>query len=487
LTKRDAEGLFDLILKFAGYGFNKSHSTGYAMVAFQTAFLKTYFPVQYMSAVLTYESVSTEKVAKYIEEAGRMSHGDHVGIAVRPPDVNISGIGFTPAFDRDEVRDPSHGHIRFGLGAIRGVGSKAVQAILEARDEAGPFKDLFDFCERVPTNAANKTTIEALVKCGAFDSVHGCEARAALAEAIESAIARGQRAAADRRSGQTNLFELFSAGPAAEPEACRLPDTPPWSASETLREEKAVLGFYVSSHPLEQHAATLERYSTSRAGDLGSLAVETDVTIGGLVTALRKVTARRGRMQGQTMGIITLEDPSGPVEIVAFPAVWAKVATVVVPDQLIFARGKIKDRDGQRSIALDSVVPLELADSLAVGCRIRLPEIDRCPLDPPLTAILKELRGLLLDAGSSNGGTVPLRLELPLRGQLVVIAAGVSRVAASAAFARRVDDLLATPGACRFLGPSRLAAPVRPNELEDLAVPPLMPGFEEPWELGAPN
>ncbi|MCG8461023.1 MAG: DNA polymerase III subunit alpha, partial [Holophagales bacterium] len=286
LSKRDASEVFDLILKFAGYGFNKSHSTGYAIVAYQTAYLKTYFPVQYMAAVLTFEAANTDKVVQYIDECHRVLFPDgQIGVDVRAPDINTSGVGFTPVFAEGEPRDANHGHIRFGLAAVKGVGEKAVNAIIDQRKADGPYEGVWDFCERVPSSFANKSTNEALIKCGAFDRVHGPESRAALLVALEGAMSAGQRAAADRASGQSNLFGLLTEEAGAAAPTPALPSVPPWDSVQQLKEEKSVLGFYVSSHPLDQHAEALEAFGNARALDLAHLSDGAQVVIGGLITS----------------------------------------------------------------------------------------------------------------------------------------------------------------------------------------------------------
>jgi DNA polymerase-3 subunit alpha len=195
-----------MILKFAGYGFNKSHSTGYAIIAYQTAYLKTYFPVHYMAALLTYESVSTDKVVEYIDECRRVrTPNGRIGIEVLPPDINSSFTDFTVVYDKNEPRDPNHGHVRFGLGAVKGVGNKAVEAVIEARTSGGPFKSLFDFCERVSSGAVNKSCLEALIKCGAFDALHGTAHRSAMIAGVELAVARGAQEA-ELRNADDFLF-----------------------------------------------------------------------------------------------------------------------------------------------------------------------------------------------------------------------------------------------------------------------------------------
>ncbi len=258
LPKRKAGELFDLILKFAGYGFNKSHSVGYSVLAYQTAYMKTYFPIQFMAAVLTYEADNTDKLSVYLDEAKRVRLPDgERGVEVKPPDINLSGVRFDVVYQEGQEPTPSAGHVRFGLSAVKGVGGKAVEAILETRRDSGAFESLYDFCERVPLAAVNRSTIEALIKAGAFDSVHDMEQRAAMAEALDGAIRSGQRAAADRESGQTNLFGTVIETPDDESPSAQLPDVEPWSVAEQLKHEKAALGFFASRHPLEVRAGNI--------------------------------------------------------------------------------------------------------------------------------------------------------------------------------------------------------------------------------------
>ncbi|GIK18561.1 MAG: DNA polymerase III subunit alpha [Leptolyngbya sp. PLA2] len=398
-----AEELFELILKFAGYGFNKSHSTGYAIVAYQTAYLKTYFPNQYMAAFLTYESQAQKasdwtpyledcKRTRFIEPAtGRVLR---IGVEVRPPDVNLSQAEFSVVFDEGEPRDAHHGHVRFGLRAIKGAGAKAIEAIMRERDgeteksrgqrselplldasmprsldaplqvnvSHKPFASLFDFCERVPQNAVNKATIEALVKSGAFDSLHGRERRAAMIATIEQAVAAGQKAAHDRATGQGQLFGFGS-----EPEqAAGMPGAPTplapaqaWSESETLRNEKDALGFYVSSHPLEQWASWIAVFASHRVQDLHDLPEDTRVRLAVLAQSVRTTVVRNGRSAGQKMAMITVEDLTGAADAVLFADAYARYGHVLGTDAPFFLLGRIDRSRGEPQVIADSLVPID--------------------------------------------------------------------------------------------------------------------------------
>ncbi len=465
VAKKEAVNLFELIQKFAGYGFNKSHSTGYAIVAYQTAYLKTYFPVQYMASVLTFESVNTEKLVKYIEESKRALLPDGSrGIDIRPPDINTSEVGFTPVFAEDEARAPSNGHIRFGLAAIKGVGEKAIRAIIGERDEGGPFSSLHDFCARVPLGQVNRATIDALIKCGAFDTVHGGEARSALAEALDGAIRRGHKKAEDRASGQTNLFEIPSVeGQPAEPPVIALPSVDPWPLKEQLKFEKGVLGFYVSSHPLEEYLDPLERFGNTSAGELAQLSDGVEVILGGLVTQVRKRITQRGRSAGQTMAICTMEDPTGTVEVVAFSEIYAHYGHLLEEDSIVFVIGKLQKRDTVPSILVSRVIPLDNAQQLTRGVRIVLRSQDLPNAENggagELRQVLTRLRDLLWESnGGSNGRAVGVAIEVHTPEEIVTVGLNGTQVKVGPEMAGRVDEILGASECCELVGPRRLQA-----------------------------
>ncbi|MEM6794079.1 MAG: DNA polymerase III subunit alpha [Acidobacteriota bacterium] len=468
LKKRESTQVFDLILKFAGYGFNKSHSTGYAIVAYQTAYLKTYFPVQYMSAVLSFEAENTDKVVKYIEEAGRILFPDgHTGADVRAPDINTSGVRFTPVFSEGEPQDANHGHIRFGLSAVKGVGSKAIRAVIEERRAEGPFKNLWEFCERVSLQAVNKATLEALVKCGSFDRVHGGEARSALMAALEGAISAGQRAAADRASGQSNLFGLLGGGdassaPVKAPEPT-LPSVPPWEPLEQLKEEKSVLGFYVSAHPLDQHADAVERFGNARACDLTQLQDASQVLIGGLITSIRRITIQRGRSAGKQMAVLGFEDRTGPVDAVVFSEAYAKFQGRLDEDRVVFLGGKLQQREDGPSVVVERVIPIDRATELAQGLCVVI-DADRLSAEPnqgPLTAVerrLGRLRDLFRESLMGEGNAVPVKFEVHEAGKVVLVDGNGLRPKLRRGLTERIEQTLGQPDCCRLDGPPRLRA-----------------------------
>jgi DNA polymerase-3 subunit alpha len=421
--------LFELILKFAGYGFNKSHSTGYAIVAYQTAYLKTHFPLHYMAAVLTYEAGTTEKVIEYIDECKKLLKPDgRRGVEVRPPDINLSDVGFTVVYMPGEEKTPSTGHIRFGLHAVKGVGEKAIRSIVAEREKNGPFVGLFDFCERVDLKAINRSTIEALIKCGAFDSLHGLEQRAAMCDALESAVKAGQRAASDRASGQLNMFGMpvdggENADESQEKQQVPLPSVAPWTTAELLSYEKEVMGFYVSSHPLDEHVDTIDRFGTVTVADIAGLPADQKVVLGGMLTRVRPTIVKNGRSAGQKMAMITLEDKRGKIDGVLFSDSYAMNYMHMELDEVVFLCGKVDRRREEPSIVVDKVVPVKQAsNTLAEAIKIVIKEPGNVSRNGESREQMNKLKELLRQAGlrsSGGGGAAGVLFELHQQGTVV--------------------------------------------------------------------
>ncbi len=364
LQKKQADELFELILKFAGYGFNKSHSTGYAIVAYQTAYLKTYFPNQYMAAFLTFES-QAQKVSDwvpYLDDCRKTRFPDgSVGVEVRSPDVNLSDADFSVVFDEDEPRDSHHGTVRFGLKALKGAGEKAIDAIITERQENGPYESLFDFCERVPAGVVNKATIEALIKSSAFDNVHTRDERAAMIASIDQAVSAGQKMAKDRAAGQSQLFGAGddSAAVSTEPAETPLAKADAWTESELLAFEKDVLGFYVSSHPIDRWRNWASVFITARSDVMRDLKQDSRVVLAGLVQSARHIVVRSGRSAGQKMAILTFEDLVGSVEAVLFTDCFLKFSHLVEEDSMVFLLGRIDHSRGDPQVIVERVVPID--------------------------------------------------------------------------------------------------------------------------------
>ncbi len=339
--------IWQIIMAFAGYGFNKSHSTRYARVAYQTAYMKAYHPVAFMAAVLTYEMVSTEKVVEYIEECKRM------GIEVQPPSVNESAVAFTVVDDR----------IRFGLAAVKGVGERAVEAIIQARQQGGPFRSLFDFAERVDLKQVNRSVVDSLIKCGAFDGL-GAH-RAQMLAGLERALAQGSRVQSDKRSGQESLFG-GGGGSDAGKDNQALPEVPEPQPNDLLAMEKEVLGFFVSASPLSQHQDILKRFSRTTTADLKEKVDGDPALIGGYITSRRTKPTKRGKM-----AICLLQDFDGSVECIAFDKTIADYDALLTEDQVVLIVGEVSRRWEEPTVRVQAVyaieeVPEKLSEALCI-------------------------------------------------------------------------------------------------------------------------
>ncbi|RMF86019.1 MAG: DNA polymerase III subunit alpha [Planctomycetota bacterium] len=353
-----AEKIFEDILRFGGYAFNKAHSTGYARVAFNTAYLKAYYPVEFMAAVLTYESSNSDKIALYLDECRRLRQPDgSVGIPVMPPDVNTSEEEFTTIYEQPPTLERrTRGEIRFGLAAINGLGHKAIQAILAARREGGRFRDIFDFCERVDLTVVNRAALEALIKAGAFDSTGAM--RRGLMDVLDAAVQLGQQAQRDKRDGQLDMFGEFSAH---EP-----PPAPPipnheWSDAEMLAYEKATLGFYITKHPLTQYLDLVERFGTHDTRTIRRAPADARVVFGGLLAKVRGVAIRNGPSKGKKLLIAEMEDLLGSIEGIIFPDQSPELQPLLKPDTVIFVEGLVDRRREEPAIRVERIIPVERA------------------------------------------------------------------------------------------------------------------------------
>jgi DNA polymerase-3 subunit alpha len=336
INEKSAVQVFDLMEQFAQYGFNKSHSTAYALLAYQTAYLKVHHPAQFMAALFTSESGNTDKIVMYIAECKDM------GIKVLPPDINESMLQFHSI----------GGSIRFGLLAIRNVGEGAIKSVLEYREKNGKFRNLFQFCEEVDSRSLNKRVLESLVKSGSLDSF-GWK-RSQCMSMIDAAIEHGQKARRDRESGQKGLFSVMMAGQPALPEP-EPPDLPEWSLEERLVQEKETLGFYVSGHPLDRYAEEIKRFSKKTLAELVGESKTGDCKVAGIITDFRQ----RRTKKGDLMAVFKLEDLSGSVETVVFPNAYQKFEPYLTADNPLLISGKFEFEDERsfKIIAMD-VEPL---------------------------------------------------------------------------------------------------------------------------------
>jgi DNA polymerase-3 subunit alpha len=383
VSKEKAQEIFEHILKFGGYGFNKSHSTRYAIIAFQTAYLKVYHPVEYMSALLTFEMGDTDKVVEYIEECRRMTLPDGKrGVGVLPPDVNLSDKDFTPIYEEKQEgkrkEKKREGVIRFGMMAVRGVGEKAVEAIIAERKAHGAFHSLYEFCERVDLRQVTRATIEALVKCGAFSAMGG--KRSQLLHVLERAVEMGQQSQNDKRAGQMNMFGGGSAAATTTVSTAGvLPEMEEIASADLLKFEKELLGFYITSHPLTEHQAALERYTTHSTKDALNVSEGTEVTIGGMINRVKSSITKNGRSAGQKMAWITLEDLEGSVEGVLWAETLADIAgkypNVIEAEQIVFVKGRVDRKRETPSLQVNEVIPVaEAMAKLTTSLVLKLDE-----------------------------------------------------------------------------------------------------------------
>ncbi len=392
---RKAEKIFDLMAEFAGYGFNKSHSCAYALLAYQTAYLKVHFPVEFMAALLTSEIGKADKLVAYVHETRGM------GIPVLPPDVNESGLYFTPVGDS----------IRFGLAAVKNLGEGTAHGILDARDRKRKFRNLFDFAESVEPRLVNRRVLESLIKSGGMDCF-GSE-RARLFAAIDQALAWGQRAGEQRATGQHGLFAGRPVEEVPEPE---LPEVEPWSEEEQLANEHGVLGLYISGHPLAKYAGRLRDLRVRELNSLGECESGEEILMAGVVVHTRPMRSRKG----DRWAIYTLQDMTGMGELLAFPAVFAQLESILKSGSPLVVRGRVQQEDaGPRVVAIDARPIEQTSAAIPAGLRLRLPldSIDEAMLDR-LDRMFRERPGqapVVFELVGPDGALITLEAECRVR------------------------------------------------------------------------
>ena len=340
IDRRIADKVFNLILHFAGYGFNKSHSAAYAVISYRTAYLKANYPVEFMTALLSSEKDNTDKIALYIEEAKRL------GIRILPPDVNESFPQFTVV---------GGDSIRFGLAAVKNVGQTAIDAIIQGRIKQNRFKSFYDLAEHVDLRVVNRKVLESLIKCGAFDSMG--RSRSQAYAVIDKALAVGGEVQKDRETGQRSFFEAFeAAAPGARDQS--YPETPEWPEHEKLLYEKEMLGFYVTGHPLVRYQKELKSYSTVTTSSAAQRPDGEDVIIGGLVSKLKLTQTKR---TNEKMAIVTIEDLSGTMDALVFPKTYKEHGQYLVKDAILFFRGQLDRKEEVPKLLVNEITPVSFA------------------------------------------------------------------------------------------------------------------------------
>ncbi len=432
-----ANPLFAKIETFAGYGFNKSHSVAYAYVAYQTAYLKANYPEEFMCALLTSEAGNLDKVAVYVEECRRLN------IKVLPPDINKSYTGFTV----------KGGAIHFGLGAIKNVGAGPTEAIVADRVKNGPYKDIYDFCNRLDTRQVNHRLIESLNKAGAFGGT-GWNRRA-VASVIEMALKEGQSAQRDREAGQTSLFDISGMEETVEM-MHQKPDLEEWPQRELLSHEREVLGLYASSHPLEEHAETLRRFHTVRLADLNTLKEGEEVNLGGLVSTVRTHLTKRGKMA--FVGIETLE---GACEVTVFSDKFEQKGELLVPESLIMVAARVNYRNNSPGLVANDIYSIddtELYFTRALHVR----------LDAARQARGETVERVAKALGARPGNCdVFLHCHTNAQTEVVVLATRICRIAPSPELLREVEAILGPDSAWYSAGigmPTHTPRTIKPPE-----------------------
>jgi DNA polymerase-3 subunit alpha len=421
--------IFDQMAKFSGYGFNKSHSAAYALLAYQTAYLKTHYPVEFMAALLTAEISKPENVVKYIKECRELE------IPVEPPDVLFSDADFTP-----------HGKsIRFGLTAIKNVGRNAIDSILAARAELAKeqksFASYWEFCEKIDLRLMNKRVLESLIKAGALDSFGR---RSQLFATTDRAMERAQKAQRDEEAGQHGLFGIFDDHPASK-SADALPNIPDWDENLRLQSEKEVLGFFVSGHPLDKYAeklrnlpgvvdtaTALEMKPAPPTGRRGQQSPENEVAIAGVIVGLKVAKSKRS---GELYAQASLEDTVGKIDLICFPKDYERLAESLKIEVPVLVRGQLRaEEDAAPKLAVSSIVALE-------DVKVKLPQNVRIrvPLERVSEAALIELKDIIAGAP----GPAKLMLNLERTGEFcVVLEPAAMKIAADRSFIERAEVLL---------------------------------------------
>jgi DNA polymerase-3 subunit alpha len=420
--RKKAEHIFDLMAQFAGYGFNKSHSAAYGYIAYQTAYLKTHYPVEFMAALLTSVTSSTDDVVKYINECRAM------GIRVEPPDITFSDANFTPHGDA----------IRFGLAAVKNVGHNAIESILAARKEAGAFHSIYEFCEKVDLRLLNKRVLESLIKAGAMDSLGR---RSQLMAVLDRAIERGQKTQEDAEIGQHGLFGVFDDGP-KQVSNDKLPDIPDWDQQQRLQNEKEVLGFFVSGHPLEKYGDKLIDLNARTVEELCNMkqgSGKDEFYVGGMISGVKIAKSKKGDLYGQAK----IEDMTGSMNLFVFSKDFTRLQERLKLEVPVLVRASVMGEEGSNpKLSATDIIPLDDAKPrLPKAVRIRV------PLDTASELTVDALHEIFLE----HKGEASVLFDVERDGDfMVVMEAEGYNVQADRKFITRVEELCG-PGSVRII------------------------------------
>ncbi|HHT9138334.1 MAG TPA: DNA polymerase III subunit alpha [Candidatus Wunengus sp. YC60] len=427
IPKETAQNIFELMEYFAGYGFNKSHSAAYAVITYQTAYLKTNYPVQYMVAQMSCEKENTDKIVEYIEDCR------HMGIEVIPPNINESYNDFTIA---------DGNRIWFGLGAIKNVGDKAIESILHARNNGGQFTSILDVCKRVDMRVVNKQVIESMIKSGCFDSLH--DNRARLLAGLDTAMQMGSIANKDRRTGQKSLFDMGSEIETIGKGNFETDTDAKWSEKEMRQAEKESLGFYFSSHPLNDYKEKIKQLSTVSSAEISERSEGEEVVMGGIITNLKQSTTKRG----DPMMYITLEDMKGAAECLAFSKEIKAYQPLLNADEIVFVKGQVGFQSAVPTLRVKEIIAEKDALKRLTKCiTIRF---DASQFEEAKLTQLKEII-------KKHCGTCPLFFEIstPEQGITQIRTSSQYFVSVSDAFLSQLREIFG-PESCRINQPELL-------------------------------
>jgi DNA polymerase III subunit alpha len=427
IAPKKSEKIFDLMAKFAEYGFNKSHSAAYALVSYQTAYLKTHYPTEYMAALLTHDMGNADKVLQFLQDAREHK------IQILPPDINQSSSAFTVVGEKE---------IRFGLAAVKNVGEAAIESVIEARERVGGFKSFGQFCREIDGRRVNRRVVESLVKCGAFDGLGLARARlfAAIADQMERA-ARSQR---EKATGQSGLFENAET---ADADKDVLPEVPEWDRREKLSYEKESLGFYITGHPLTDYVDELKKRSPLDTEALRNFTEEDsgkNVSLGGVVSALRETVTKKG----DRMGFVTLEDLKGTLPVVVFSELYGRTHTVLKSEEPIFIRGTVDVEEESVKVIAREIVRLK--DLMALNPAFyAVPQNGQKEVHFHLPAgrITRDQLETLKSLLSRHRGEIPAFIHLndSSKGETILVLPEGLKVNPSNDMIREVDGLFGSP------------------------------------------
>ena len=411
IKESTASKIFDLIEYFSGYGFNKSHSTAYALISYRTAYLKANYPVEFMTALLTSERNNTDKIVEYVNETDRM------GIKVQPPDINESEMLF-------KVEDEKT--IRFGLLAIKNVGQGAAESIVNERKET-KYKTLDDLARRVDLRLVNRKVLESLIKCGALDSFG--VSRAKMFAGLDTALENAQRIRKEKSSGQMSFFDQVSIDNGFAKIPKNMPDIKEWPEPQLLSFEKDMLGFYVSGHPLARFAKQLKRFTSSSTANLHEHNDQDPVKIVGLIVKIKHTVTRAKQ---EKMAILKLEDLNGSVEALVFPRAFAKIGNYIQPNTIVHIRGIVDLKEETPKIIVEDLFPFEEIYKLITAMNINLSGI-RENIFESLKTLLGEYRGNI---------PVYLRLDTPSKSRVQLVVGENLYVSPNEKLIQDLDELL---------------------------------------------